>query len=90
MANPVIVPCPAGDWTKVATNVTTGQIKKLKTDPNKYLETYRTSGDPVPTEATEGVPIFIESYSETISASAGIDVYIMAVGANGSVRADLP
>jgi hypothetical protein len=89
MANPVIVSCPSGEWTKVATNVTAGQIKKLKTDPNKYLETYRTSGDPVPTETLEGVPIFLENFSETISASAGIDIYIMAVGANGSVRVDL-
>ena len=89
MANPVIISLDADTWTKVASNVTGGQVKKLDTRPNLYLETYRTSGDPAPTDLSEGVPCFVGRYSEEISASAGIDVYIMAVGQNGRVRVDV-
>ena len=89
MANPVIVDCPEGEWTSVATNVTTGQIKKIGKKPNLYLETYRMTGNAAPTSQTEGAPAFQISDSEQISATAGIDVYIMAVGADGRVRVDL-
>ena len=89
MANPVSVPCTAGEWTPVAINVTTGQIKKLDSRPNLYLETYRMTGGDVPASRSEGVPIFLGTNAETISAAAAIDVYIMAIGADGRVRVDL-
>lgn len=89
MANPVIKNCNANEWTKVATNVTIGQINRLDKKPNLYLQTYRMAGADAPTEQTEGVPLFVQSDSEEISSSAGIDVYIMAVGDNGEVRVDV-
>lgn len=89
MANPVIITLDADTWTKIASNVTAGQVKKLDTRPNMYLETYRTTGDPAPTDLSEGVPCFVGRYNEEISSAAGIDVYMMAVGHNGKVRVDI-
>jgi hypothetical protein len=86
MADPAITACPAGQWTKVATNVTTGQIHKRITIP-MYLSTYRDSGGGAPTLQTEGVPI--TTNSADISFSAGADVYIWCIGSDGSVRVDL-
>jgi hypothetical protein len=88
MANPVFVDCPADTWQLVASNVTAGQVKKADNTPGQYLETYRTTGGAAPTEISEGIPCFVSRYSEPISASAGIDVYIMARGKDGRVRVD--
>lgn len=90
MANPVMVTCPADTWQKVAINVTAGQVKKKGKSPNIYLETYRMTNDDAPTSKDEGIPIFIGTNSEPISSSAGIDVYIMALNADGKVRVDIP
>lgn len=86
MANPLLVACPAGQWTKVATDVTRGQLHTMITTP-MYLHTYRTTGLAAPTLQTEGVPI--TTISADISFSAGVDVYIWCIGAAGSVRVDL-
>jgi len=86
MADPVIEACPAGEWTAVATNQTTGVIHILKTDPDKYLQTYRDTGEAAPTLIGEGVPF---EGSLQISAAAGIDVYIWPIGKAGNVRVDL-
>jgi len=91
MANPVFVDCLKGVWTKVAEDITTGQIHKANEEPFSYLHTYRTSGDPPPTGGfEEGIIIFINNgFSETISFSFGIDLYIFCVKDNGRVRIDL-
>lgn len=89
MANPLPVDCPVDTWTKVATNVTSGQVNKLNKKPNLYLQTYRMTGNPAPTDQGEGVPIFVESGDNIISSAAGIDVYIMAVGQDGEIRIDV-
>ena len=86
MADPVITPCPEGEWTKVATGQTTGKIHIMSIKPDQYLQTYRDTTGTAPTLVTEGVP-FTESL--TISAAAGIDVYIWPQGDAGSVRVDL-
>lgn len=90
MANPVTIICPEDEWKKVASSVTIGQVKKLSKKPSLYLETYRTAGATAPTSITEGAIIFRENDYESISASAAIDVYIMARGNDGKVRVDLP
>jgi hypothetical protein len=89
MATPVIVACPAGAWTKVATNVQTGFIHKMKTAPNVYLQTYRDTGDAPPTLRTEGVEAFVDEPTEAISAVAGIDIYLWVDDVAGRVRVDL-
>ena len=86
MADPVVVPCPADVWTLVATNQTTGLIHILKTEPHLYLQTYRDTGGAAPTDKVGAVPF--EKVLQ-ISASAGIDVYVMAVKKAGSIRAGL-
>ena len=91
MANPVFVDCPEETWTKVADNITTGQIHKAKEEPFSYLHTYRISGDPPPPGGfEEGIKIFINNeLSDPISFIAGIDLYIFCVNADGRVRIDL-
>lgn len=86
MANPAIINCPVGEWTLVATDVTTGVVHILTTSPSRYLHTYRDTADPAPTTQPEGVSF---DTPLTISASAGIDVYIWCLIKSGSVRVDL-
>lgn len=89
MADPAITAIPKDVWTKVATNVTTGMIHILNVDPNNYLYTYRDTGGGAPANPTtdpEAVPF---NPALQISAAAGIDVYVMTRGVNGSVRVDL-
>ncbi len=86
MADPVIVPCPVGAWTKVADNKTVGVIHIFSTAPAKYSQTYRATGNLAPTTLADAVPFDSPLH---ISASAAIDVYIWPHAAAGSVRADL-
>ena len=90
MANPVFVTCAKNVWTKVATNVQTGFVHKVGGASNGYLHAYRDTGDAAPTLETEGVDAFENSITESILATAGIDVYIFSQKAAGKVRVDLP
>lgn len=87
MANPVVVPCPADAWTKVATAITSATVKKLNVRPNIYLETYRVTGGAAPADKTGANPIDATGELNVASAVA-IDIYIQPVGAAGSVRVD--
>lgn len=90
MANPAIVSCTANTWVKVATNVTSGKIYRLKKKTATYLQTYRLTGQAAPTTIEEGVEMFLPDNSpELISASAGIDVYVYCIGVIGSIRVDI-
>ena len=90
MANPILVNCPADEWTLVAENVKTGFIKKPKNSPVSFLETYRMTGEDAPTDINEGSPAFINfNQLEIDSLLAGIDVYIYPIGAAGNVRRDV-
>ena len=86
MANPVLIDCPEGQWTKVATNVTAGYIHVVSEAPEKYTQTYRDTGGVAPTTLDEAVPF---KNDLTISAGAGIDVYVWPIGKAGKVRADV-
>ena len=86
MANPLPVPCPEGQWTKVATNAVSGTIRVLLTSPNAYFQTYRVTGEAAPTDKADAV---VFNDGDKISSVAGIDVYIWAEGKAGSVRVDL-
>ncbi len=92
MAAPVIVACPDGQWTRVLQNVTAGKvhIKTLMTSDGtkvKYYQTYRDTGGAAPAGMSEAVPMII--MSSPVQAAAPVDVYVMARGGIGSVRADL-
>lgn len=86
MADPVITAIPVDTWVKVATGVTTGMVHILKTDPDRYVWTYRDTLGAAPTDDSESVPF---NPALQISASAAIDVYVKTKGEAGSVRVDL-
>jgi len=86
MANPVFMDItPKETWVKVADNVTSGQVWVIIGNV-EYLQTYRDAGDPAPTLRSDGVDLEEVAW---ISATAGIDVYVMALGDVGRVRVDL-
>jgi hypothetical protein len=91
MPEPVFVDCPADQWTKVATGVTTGIIWKVI--DTEYLYTYRLTGESAPTLESDGVRVFRdddESDNQVqIQAGELIDVYLWAKNSNGRIRADL-
>lgn len=89
MANPAIIATPDGVWTKVATNVVTGQLNRLKNLP-AYTQTYRVTGGGAPIDDDEGVRMFTHNkISEQIQSSTAIDVYVWCRGGDGSLRVDL-
>ena len=88
-ANPVVVPCTADTWVKVATNTKTGTIDRLSVSPNVYKRTYRLTGQAAPANDADAALLFGESNQHVISHSVEIDVYVKAVGVDGSVRVDL-
>ena len=85
MANPILVDCPAGQWTLVATNVVTGFIYTKQARSTIYMHTYRLTGEAAPTNRDEGVQFISVA---PIVATQGIDVYIWAENDNGRVRVD--
>ena len=88
MANPIFVACPADQFTKIATAVTTGQIWKAQSTA-VYLQTYKLTGEAAPSSRDEGMKLFANGDSEEISSSEFIDVYVYAIGSAGRVRVDL-
>lgn len=89
MPNPVFTDLTKDVFTKVATNVTTGQVHKINTTP-VYVQTYKLTGEGAPANTRAlGVPMFEQAITELISSSAAIDVYIMPVGVAGRIRVDV-
>jgi len=89
MANPTFATCTKEVWTKVATSILSGNIRKTGFETNKYFYTYKITGGVAPTKQSEGVLIFQNTNLEIISSSSRIDVYIMATGINSIVRVDI-
>jgi len=86
VANPIFIDCPKDVWTKVATNVTHGQITKATFNVD-YEHTYRETGDAAPVNDDEGIRF--HGHSLPIAALQPIDVYIFTQEKNGKVRIDL-
>lgn len=89
MPNPVVIPIPIGQWTKVATNVTTGFIHLMDTKTRIYLQTYRLTGEAAPLAGDRDEAAKIQFPGEPISATEGIDVYIWVDKDPGEVRVDV-
>ena len=89
MANPAVITCTKDTWVVVATAVKSGTIKRLKQHTSKYLQTYRVTGDPAPTDNADGAEVFTKSNEAIISHVADIDVYIKSLRYAGEVRVDL-
>ena len=86
MPNPVLVSCPEGVWTKVATNVTSGQVnKKVGESGITYFRTYRVTGDAAPTDLSTAVGFYLSSVPIAANVSEPIDVYIWCQDGDGSV-----
>jgi len=89
MANPLIVSCPVGAWTVVASGITAGTIYNM-TPSREFMQTYRMAGDAAPSTNADGVFAFNDPGAPlAISASDAIDVYLMAIDGVGSVRVDV-
>ena len=80
--------CIEGLWTPVALDQIMGYIWRMNKLPAMYLYTYRMEGEPAPTDRTEGAPIFTNQDFKFIIALGAIDLYVMAIGADGAVRYD--
>lgn len=85
MANPVVVACALGAWTKVLTSGTLCRVHILSFDPSQYYETYRLTAAAAPTDLTDAVPLVS---GVTVTFGANVDMYIWAKGEIGSVRVD--
>ena len=92
MADPAIVVVLKGQWTKVATNVTTGNVWRRESLVS-YFMTIRDTGGSAPTAPDleiEGVQVFTKGDNMPISSNVSIDVYLWARGdVDGKVRVDL-
>ena len=83
MADPVIIPVPINTWTKIATNVTTGQVHILNPTNDKWFQTVRDTGNDAPTIAPgpeqETPEVKLNFQSSEINSDIGIDVYASVV-----------
>ena len=82
------ITCTANTWVIVATNVTSAIIHKLSLSPNVYKQTYVATGAAAPANDNNAVLAFGDCDSFIFSESTLSDVYIKAVGVDGSVRTD--
>jgi hypothetical protein len=80
----VVTITPKDTWQKIATNVQSGQVWILN-GIVEYLVTYRPTAGGAPTTQEEGVDL---EDVHVIQASAGVDVYVMALRGEGKVRID--
>jgi hypothetical protein len=86
MADPVVIPLLKDVWTLVLENATTGIIHIKDERPRLYLQTFRTTGTPAPTDNSDAVRIY--GQAAELSTDDFVDVYIKAVEAPGEVRVD--
>lgn len=79
----VMVPCPEGVWTKVATNVNTAIIHIKIT--SRYYHNFALTGAGAPITLADGI-FFRDSveYNNAVK----IDIYVWCQGSAGSVGVD--
>ena len=74
MASPELIDTPTDEWTRVASNATSGRIHVFQIG-ERYYQTYRNSGDPPPpNNVSDGIPILGPYYD--INFNEPVDVYI--------------
>ena len=81
----VMVICPKGVWTKVATNVKTATIHNKSNVPEQYSHNFALTGAGAPTAITDGI-----AYQTAVdfNNSVAIDIYIWCQGGAGLVGVD--
>ncbi len=84
MADPVAVPCPIDEYTKVAENVTGGTLMITDFEPSVYTWTYVMTGNAAPgnTDLTNAA---IMDNQQAFGFAAAVDLYVRPQGAAGSV-----
>jgi len=80
----VMVACPEGQYTKVATSVNKALISVKKTDAY-YSHNFALTGDAAPTTLTEALPF---SVAVDYDNSALIDIYVWCTSKVGIVGVD--
>jgi hypothetical protein len=86
MASPVAFDLTKNTWTKVATNVTEGQVWIVENRP-VYMHYYVATGGAAPTDTTLGSPM--PEPGLPISVDVASDIYIRAGGYDGRVLVSL-
>ena len=91
MATPVFVDLPKDTWTKIAENITVGQVHLVDNSPNVVRSTYiqPTGGTAPADDAALGVPAFVEGSTEQMLFNAAADVYLRPEGVASRVRVDV-
>ena len=92
MATPTFVDLPADTWTKIATNISVGQVHLVNNSANVIRSTYvQPSGGAAPTTVAEGVPAFQEGTTEQMASNSGtgMDVYLRPESVASRVRVDI-
>ena len=75
MADPVAVPCPVDEYTKVATAVTGGTLMITDFEPSVYTWTYKMTGNPAPTN-TDLTNAAIMDNQQAFGFAAAVDIYV--------------
>ena len=83
MTNPAAVSCPAGEWAKVAENVTTGVITVKGNESDGLYYDYRLTGAAAPTALTTAIPF--DGLQLSFQTAAAIDVYVWNETDNAAV-----
>jgi len=93
MSTPTFIDLPADTWTKIATDISVGQVHLVDTAANVIRSTYvQPSGGTAPADDQAlGVPAFQNRTTERMASNSGstMDVYLRPEGAAGRVRVDV-
>lgn len=91
MANPDVQILTKDIWTKIATNVTTGNVYNMSATTN-YLQTFRLTDEAAPINNDDAVRAFTnrnDNLWDNISSSDPIDVYLKPLEQDGKIRLDI-
>lgn len=80
-----LVSCTADEWQLVMSNTMTGTIELVT--KNRFLCTYRDTGDDAPEDDTDACSI--PAHQLHVKNSYPIDVYLKSVGTTGIARTSL-
>lgn len=88
MENPVVVPCPADEWTLIGSDIRGTRLHRIGSQATNYVWTYRLIGDPAPTDPSEGKSLFDKDDNFQLPKTKGLDFYVYPHKKDGSVRLD--
>ena len=93
MPTPTFIDLPADTWTKIATDISVGQVHLVDTTAYVIRSTYvQPSGGTAPAnDQALGVPAFQDGTTERMASNSGssMDVYLRPEGVDSQVRVDI-